>query len=435
LVLGRLRDISEGIPLILETIIQLRQTSATWDDAISEFQGFGGSDVRRYLFNREYEALQNKQAKLVLAALALFEGPASFEEIQYALKFDKSTIHDGLGAISEMFLNRVAQDDDTTLFTIGEVTREFVLQESIKLDHFDLLKSRIANYQKPFSGKNKSLLLITEKVDSFLSRGESGQAAAQIDAVTDAEILEHRDYKLLAVRVYSDPRVARIIDARRIYNDLFAMKVRNPKIYRDWVAMERRTDTSYHNVCNVCDKVFSVDWIKDDDKLYFHFTKANMLYNHARELLTLNAVDAFSCLADAMNHHLIVFNRKSELVHDFFARSEEYCVNTMHNLIQAARRFGVEKELYEYFDRIFSRKTGPILDPIAIPLQDYVRSLPDRGSKDDLARIFSQLSRLSGIVFKGQHLFRNKSAIGDLKSAILAKQKVVGEASRKAAAN
>jgi dephospho-CoA kinase len=84
LISGRLREISEGIPLVLETILQLRKSSSSYETAIIEFQSIGGSDVRRYLFSKEYNALRNNQPKLLLAALALFENPASFEELQYA---------------------------------------------------------------------------------------------------------------------------------------------------------------------------------------------------------------------------------------------------------------------------------------------------------------------------------------------------------------
>jgi hypothetical protein len=310
-----------------------------------------------------------------------------------------------------------------------------VLQESTKLDHFELLKSRIANYQKPFSGKSKELILLTEKVESFLSRGDFRQALAAVDAVKKAEILENRDFKLLAVRLYSDQRVSRLADARRLYKDLFAMKVRDPKIYRDWVTMERHTDTSYHHVCDVCDKVLSVDWMKESNKLYFHFTKASAQYNYARQLLSLNSIDAFDCLKDAMNHHLFVFDKKDEFGQGFYARSEEFCVNTMHNLIQASRRFGIEKDFFDYLEEIFSRKVGPALDPIVAPLNDYVRSMPERGSKNDLDRMFFQLSRLQGMVQKGHHLFKKASLAADLKAAIQAKQKLLGEAAKKAKAS
>ena len=435
LVDGRLREISEGIPLILETIIALRKISSSYEDAIAEFLSVGGSDVRRYLFSREYGTLHNNQAKLVLAALALFDNPASFEELQYALKFDKTIIYDALGAISEMFLNRVPQDDETTRFTVGEVTREFVIQESTKLDQFDLLKSRIANFQKPFSGKNKGLILMTERVETFLSRNDYSQALAAVDAVNDAAILEHRDFKILAVRVYSDQRVSRSDDARRLYNDLFAMKVRNPKLYREWIAMERQTDTSFHNMCDVCNKVLAADWIKEEDKLYFHFTKAGAQYNRGRQLLSLNEVGSIECLIDAMNHHLIVFSKKGDLARDYFARSEEYCINTMHNLIQASRRFGLEKDLFGYVDKVFARKDGVVVDPIAIPLGDYVRAMPERASKSELDRVFFDLSRLDGIVQRGLLLFKNKKYADDLKSAIAVKRKTINDSLKKKALN
>ena len=420
---GRLREVSEGIPLIVETVIGLRKSCGSYDDAITEFMTFGGSDARRYLFAREYNALgNNHRAKLLLAALALFDKPVTTEELGYALQFDKTVIHDAIGAISEMFLKSVAQDDGTTRFTVGEVTRQFVIEESANLDRFALLKNRIVNYQKPFAGKSKKLVLVAEKVEQLLSRGYYGQAVAEIDRIQDPEIIEHRDFKVLAARLYSNARVGRQEEARQLFEDMFAMKVTNVRLYREWVIMERRTSSSLHKVREVCDRIIAAEWIRDDDKLYFYFSRAVAYYNRGRELLSLDSPDAFGCFVDAMNDHLVVNDRKDTAGREFFERSDEYCANTMHNLVLAAGRLAMEKELIRYIERLAGQKKGLAVDPIAGPLLEYIRSISERGQKNELDRAYVYLGRIDAAIQKSRSLFRKPLVADNILSAIGSKK-------------
>jgi hypothetical protein len=194
--------------------------------------------------------------------------------------------------------------------------------------------------------------------------------------------------------------------------------------------MERRTDSSYYNVCDVCDKVLRAEWINDSDKLYFHFTKGGALYNQGRELLSIGSNDAFNLLVEAMDNHLVVFDKKGQLDRDYYPRSEEYCINTMHNLIQAARRFGADGELFKYLERLFGHRIGPSLDPLVIPLSDFVRSMPERGPKTELDSVLFYLSKLDGLTIKGRHRFKNVTGADRLKSAILAKRQLMSEGAK-----
>jgi hypothetical protein len=133
-----------------------------------------------------------------------------------------------------------------------------------------------------------------------------------------------------------------------------------------------------------------------------------------------------------MNHHLIVWDGKKDMVKDYFRRSEEYCINTMHNLIQASLQFGIEKDLLQYISELSVRKSGPAIDPIAIPLMDYVKAIPERANKSDLDRSISSLSRLEGAIQKAAtSLFRNKKMAEDLQAVITTKRKLIAEGIRR----
>ena len=54
---NELIPVSEGIPLIVETLIGLRKNSGSYASSLKIFKERGGKSARDYLFQREYNAL------------------------------------------------------------------------------------------------------------------------------------------------------------------------------------------------------------------------------------------------------------------------------------------------------------------------------------------------------------------------------------------
>ena len=74
--LDALFDASEGIPLIIETIVGLRKSTPNWKKAIDSYNEYRGKAARNYLHAREYHALKGPRSKLLLLALSMFKKPA-----------------------------------------------------------------------------------------------------------------------------------------------------------------------------------------------------------------------------------------------------------------------------------------------------------------------------------------------------------------------
>jgi len=289
------------------------------------------------------------------------------------------------------------------------------------------LKNLIANYKKPASGKSQKVLVLAEKIELLLPRGYYAQAVSEIEKNRDPEVLEHPDFKILAARLYANARVGRLDDARKLFEDVFAMKIVNLKFYREWVLMERRTSSSLHRVYTVCSRVIAADWIKEDEKLYFYFSRAIAQYNSGREMLSLGSIDAFSCFVDAMNDHLLVLDKKETGGKEPFDRSEEYAANTMHNLLLTTRRVGVEKDVISYVEQLCAQKVGAALDPIAGPLIDYIRSISERAPKNELDRNYGYLRRLDAAIQKGRSLFKNPLVGESIRAASFDKIQSIGK--------
>jgi hypothetical protein len=85
---GSLRKDTEGIPLILETIIGLRKTCGDYPKAHQIFLERRGDEARKYLFEREYDALgHDNKARHVLATISEFDRPVSNDEILAIVQF------------------------------------------------------------------------------------------------------------------------------------------------------------------------------------------------------------------------------------------------------------------------------------------------------------------------------------------------------------
>jgi hypothetical protein len=69
---GRLNTVSERRPLVIESIMALRRTSGNYDRSIQLFEEGSGEDVRKYVFQREWDALPaNNYGRSVLAIMSV----------------------------------------------------------------------------------------------------------------------------------------------------------------------------------------------------------------------------------------------------------------------------------------------------------------------------------------------------------------------------
>lgn len=68
-----LYSVSEGRPLVIESVVALRRTSGSYPDAIALFESNAGDDVRNYVFRREWDALdKTDRGREILAIIALY---------------------------------------------------------------------------------------------------------------------------------------------------------------------------------------------------------------------------------------------------------------------------------------------------------------------------------------------------------------------------
>ena len=136
----RIVNVSEGRPLSIESIIALRRTTESYERAINAFENKTGDDARRYVFQREWDALsRDNRSRNVLAVLALMKSSASAEDIRGILNFDFDGLQTALSEILEMFVD-LEDSAGETKYKLGSMTRRFVIDNVQELPRFEEIK-------------------------------------------------------------------------------------------------------------------------------------------------------------------------------------------------------------------------------------------------------------------------------------------------------
>jgi hypothetical protein len=107
--------ISERRPLVVESIIALKRTSGTYENALKLFEGDTGDDIREYVFGREWTALADgTNSRSLLAALALLDEPVTFADLTAILSIAEPRLRDAISNTKEMFLVVSEAGNETT---------------------------------------------------------------------------------------------------------------------------------------------------------------------------------------------------------------------------------------------------------------------------------------------------------------------------------
>jgi hypothetical protein len=98
--------ITSRLPLLMETVIGLRKFSGSYSEALKAFSERGGDDARRYLYQREYDRLdQAGKSRQLLAALALLEEPVDFSTLTQVLQSTRDVLLDAMSECGSIFLS------------------------------------------------------------------------------------------------------------------------------------------------------------------------------------------------------------------------------------------------------------------------------------------------------------------------------------------
>src|SRR5262249_2409080 len=136
--------ITSRLPLLIETVIGLRKFSGSYDEALKAFAERGGDDARRYLYQREYDRLdQARKSRQLLAALSILEEPVDFATLTQILQSSRDVILDAMSECGSIFLSAQEGPGGDTLYQLTPPSVPFLLTVSRQLSYFGAIEKRV----------------------------------------------------------------------------------------------------------------------------------------------------------------------------------------------------------------------------------------------------------------------------------------------------
>ena len=404
---GKLSELSERRPLVIESIIALARTAGSYKRAVELFEEGAGEDVRSYVFQREWNSLPaDNHGRYVLAILALYSEPIVFADIVALTHYEAGRVRDALAAIREMFL-QVNDAGEEATYQVGALTRAFVLEQSKKLDQYPALKERVTKYRRSFFPDNPILSRLRDRIELLISKGRrfgDKEALKQALAITMD--------KTLAPSITEDPRFnclqgfvsatqvpPKLDDARIYFGRAFAMKF-EPDIEQitSWYFAERDSGHGLEQSLKIADFVSSSKTYDEDTKFVFLGRKATLLFNRGRENIHFDPSRGAQDLEAALNLHLICYEKAFEGGSNRLSKVEEYARNSAFVLFQFLTANHRRDDLFSAIQRILD-SSALKFDPLEDPLVAVVIWLGKvRGTRAEMQKCVGRLQQIAKLV-------------------------------------
>ena len=388
---------------MIESIIALVRTAGSYNRAVELFEEGAGEDVRRYVFQREWNSLSpTNHGRYVLAVLALNSEPMGFSDLIALTRYEESRVRDALADVREMFLivNEIGEE---ATYQLGEMTRAFVLEQAKRLDQYAAIKERVAKYRSKFFPDNPILSRLRESVERLVYKGwkfsdkDALKKALELisDSTLSPKITEDPRFNSLQAFVYANQRPPQLDDARNHFARAFVMNY-EPDIehVKAWYFAENNSGQGLEQCLKIADFVYQGKKYNDETKQEFLSRKASLLFNRGKGNIYFDTSRGLVDLESALALHLSSYENAYDSASPRLDKVEEYTRNSAYVLFQFLTSNQRLDDLVETILRIFdsnSAKLDPIEDPIARAIDSFLHV---HGARSDLQRLAGRLEYL-----------------------------------------
>ncbi|MEI5666909.1 RNA-binding domain-containing protein [Bosea sp. CCNWLW174] len=251
-----LQEATSRLPLLIETIIWLKQYCGNYTEAIANFKAKGGDESRRYLYQREYDRLDSSgKSRQLLAGLFLLEQPVSFSTLSGLFQFSKEQLRDALTECSGVFLSTLEGEGGETLYQLTPPCIPFVSIVSEQLSYFNGLRTRVDHFKSqgtkttPEEAAVISSMSVLIRQRKFIQIAQIGEGRSQSDPV----LLNPRVQSLLG-QAYSELGPDYREKARECFRHAEGLAYRDGYMMRRWYNMELASGygvAEAERICNV----------------------------------------------------------------------------------------------------------------------------------------------------------------------------------------
>jgi hypothetical protein len=297
---------TNGLPLLIETVVGLRRFTGNYKEALNQFADKGGDDARRYLYQREYDTLSKEgKARDILAALSLLQEPVHFAVLQTLLAFPPNVIRDGLSECGTIFITTAEDTFGDTLYQLTPPSVPFIRNVSQRLPRYQQIERKIQLYRRTSSS-------LTPQEAGLLYRMQKLMRAREFQKVVElCDALDVNDPCL------ANPRIRALLGqslvnlgpshserARECFKLAESLGVRDLPMIRDWYFMEMRSGYGHEEAKALCRKMIDRAGVTPRVQSEFLSKHARCIFEQANSLSSVSLEKALPLYRQSIEEYL-----------------------------------------------------------------------------------------------------------------------------------
>lgn len=385
---------SEGRPLAIETIIGMRRITSSYPEAFQRWKE-NSSEAREYLFKREYQQLaRDDRGRYLLAALAVFETPQSFEALQSVLHFSKDQLQDAIAETRDMFLRVSPGKGGGDVYALGPATRLFISDASRQLDKFPTIEARVHHFKTRLGSSPAAFVPMLDRATRAL---KSDNPIDAVDLLTKTDFppafREHPEVQALLGQAYARMTPPKVLEARQCFEAAFALGYRHYRMYLDWLELEKINRTEVVNGIEVCVKVTTGRDFEQKTKATFFGRLARLQALRAKEVQLAAPHDAVILRKNVVLNNIRAFSIFNGLGVSNSLTYRERAGDSISIALRSALRDDDFDAFFDIFEAILSEEC--CIDEFGAILAGRVIEIETRKPKN-WKPLLARLHRLSG---------------------------------------
>ena len=232
--------LSEGIPLIIESIVGIRRGFDSWNKAIEKYSETRGKVARQYMHQREFDAIKDPRSRLLLVALSFFKTQTDFDTLKHILACTEEQLESSIAETFNMFINQKRGPEGKTEYILTESSNKFILNIAPDQPHYEKIKARFGYKIKGKQPEPKGdLKRIIQKLEKALKTDYLEKALTLIDFQSDPKIEQNPHYMNVCAQIYANAKPPKVTEARAKFEDCLNCGHLTPRAARTWVNMEK----------------------------------------------------------------------------------------------------------------------------------------------------------------------------------------------------
>lgn len=297
---------SAGLPLIVETIVALRRTCTSYEEALSSYRQREGDAARQYLYQREYDALGSKtKSRQVLAALVKLNAPATFTTLVSITSSTPEQVRDSISQIRGIFLRAIEGDGGDTLYEVTKPAQYFINKVSDLLPYIPALERSVQHFKQESvrtSPHEAAILFKFTKLARERLFNNIIEEAKNISA--NDPVMGNPRFLGLLGQGYAESGGPYAEDAREYFRRAFLLHDRDIYMLRSWYHLEMSAPHTTGNAEKLCKSVISTSDLPPRYKSEFYSKLGRTLEVQARPHRFTNKDRAIELMKDAIVAYL-----------------------------------------------------------------------------------------------------------------------------------